>query len=29
MMVRKSFHGWGIGFDRHDAMTPMTPMKRI
>jgi len=28
MMVRKSFRGWGIGFDRSDAMTPMTPMTR-
>jgi len=24
MMVRKSVRGWGIGFDRSDAMTPMT-----
>jgi len=24
MMVRKSVRGWGIGFDRYDAMTQMT-----
>jgi len=25
-MVRKSFRGWGFGFDRYDAMTQMTQM---
>jgi len=26
MLVRKSVRGCGFGFDRYDAMTPMTPM---
>jgi len=28
MMVRKSVRRSGFGFDRYDAMTPMTPMTR-